>query len=253
MKRSSLTFFIGFLLSGAVFGQTAATSGNGSASAATSTASSISSAVNITGTLTNSIDAKKAKVGDEVILKTTSAIKQNGTVVIEKGARLVGRVTDVQKKAKGSADSSVSLVFDSVVQDGRSLPIKAMISSVISTTAAVSAGDDLWASGSTSSTSSTSTSSAGGGGLLGGVTGTAGGLLNTTTNTIGSVAGTASQTVGGATGLASTTVKGLSITNSTSTSAQGGSTLSMKGRDLQLEKGTRFNLSVTSSTSVESQ
>jgi hypothetical protein len=251
MKRSSFAFLIGLMLSGAVFGQTATANGSGTAAATASAGSSISSAVNVTGTLTNSIDAKKAKVGDEVVLKTTSAIKQNGQVIVAKGSRLVGRVTEVQKKAKGSADSSVSLVFDSIVQNGSSLPINATITSIIASTTSVSAGEDLWANSSTSSTSSAGSSS--GGGLLGGVTNTAGGLLSTTTNAVGSVAGTATNTVGGATGLVSTTVKGLSVTNSTSASAEGGSTLSMKGRDLQLENGTRFNLSVQSSTSVEKQ
>src|SRR5438132_12382498 len=47
--------------------------------------------------LENSLDTRHAKVGDRVILKTTQAVKQNGQVVIQKGAQLIGRVTEVQQ------------------------------------------------------------------------------------------------------------------------------------------------------------
>lgn len=221
---------------------------------------------NVAGRLQNSLDVKKAKVGDQVILKTTSSVKQDGKVVIAKGSKLIGHVTEVQKRAKGNADSRIGVVFDKLQQGGNEVPINAMITSVIqaTTAASVSSGDDLFASGS-GSASSTSTSSAGGGGLLGGtggliggVTSTVSGAANTTVNTVGGAAnavGSVTNTVA-ANGVATTNIvsgplRGLSISNATGASAQGGSTLSMAGKDLRLEKGATFNLALTSSTSVE--
>jgi hypothetical protein len=45
-------------------------------------------------------------------------------------------------------------------------------------------------------------------------------------------------------------LQGLQITQSTDASAQGGSTLSLTGRNLRLDSGTTFNLAVSSSTSA---
>ena len=170
--------------------------------------------------------------------------------MIEKGATLVGRVTEVSRKAKGTAGSRISTVFDRLRQNGREIPISAFITSVVQTTTSASASsDDMWASTATSSSSSAGASS--GGGLLGGVTSTVGGVANTATGALGGVTGTAGSATGGVTRVVSGPLRGLSVSQSTSASANGSSTLSMQGRDLKLEKGTTFNLSVSSSTSVE--
>ena len=44
-------------------------------------------------TLNKSVDARHAKVGDQVTAKTTGAVKSDGKVVIPKGSTLVGHVT----------------------------------------------------------------------------------------------------------------------------------------------------------------
>lgn len=65
--------------------------------------------------LAKSIDAKKAKSGDEVTAKLTQDLKANGAVVIPKGSKLVGHVTEAQAKTKESAESKLGVVFDKVV------------------------------------------------------------------------------------------------------------------------------------------
>src|SRR5262249_33525579 len=62
--------------------------------------------------LTKSIDAKKAKQGDPVDAKTAIDLTRNGQVVVPKGAKLVGHVTDAKPKQKGESDSSLSIAFD---------------------------------------------------------------------------------------------------------------------------------------------
>src|ERR1700726_3710491 len=51
--------------------------------------------------LTKSIDAKKAKTGDEGIAKVTEDIKtSSGEVLVPKDTKVVGRVTEVQSRNK---------------------------------------------------------------------------------------------------------------------------------------------------------
>src|SRR5690348_4818282 len=50
----------------------------------------LSSVTNLQAELQNTLDVRNAKIGDQVILKTTQAIKQNGQVVIPKGTNLIG-------------------------------------------------------------------------------------------------------------------------------------------------------------------
>jgi len=51
-------------------------------------------------------------VGDEVVLKTTQAIKSEGRTVVGRGARLIGHVTEVEQKTKANGQSRIGLIFD---------------------------------------------------------------------------------------------------------------------------------------------
>lgn len=209
----------------------------------------LQSGTQITGQLQSALDVQKARVGDQVVLKTTSAIRQNGRVVVDKGSRLVGRVTEVQQKAKGSATSSVGILFDRLENGKMTLPIDAVITSVTQARTSGRVGDDIDAdiSGSSSTRSSTRNQSGNnGGGLLGGVTNTVGGVVNSTTQTVGGITDSVGQTVG-------RTVGGIQISQSGSASAEGSSTLSLTGGNLRLEKGTTLNLRLSESASIGSR
>jgi hypothetical protein len=86
--------------------------------------------------------------------------------------------------------------------------------------------------------------------LLGGVGNTVGGVVNSTTQTVGGVTNTVGQTVGNTTQTVGGTLRGIQISQSTDASASGGSTLSLNGGNLRLDKGTTFNLSLSESASV---
>jgi cytoskeletal protein RodZ len=94
-------------------GAQASTSSNGSAATSTSasdntakSSSDLSSGTKIDATLANSLDAKKNKAGDRVEARTAQDVKQDGKVVLKKGTRLVGHVTEAQARTKDQAQSS---------------------------------------------------------------------------------------------------------------------------------------------------
>jgi len=263
MNRIVLAFGLLTIAVTGVFAQktstNVATAASTRASAMKNGAAVIQSGTQISGQLQSTLDTKNAKVGDQVVLKATNAVKQNGQTVVEKGSRLIGHVTEVQQRAKNGAGSRVGVVFDRLQQGGNSVPISAVITSVFQAQSAAGASvsdDDMMAMGSTSTQTMTSTrSSGGGGGLLGGV-------VNSTTQTVSGVTNTAGQTVNGVTNTAGQvgsttrsvggTLRGLQISQSTDASASGGSVLSLSNGDLRLEKGTTVNLAVSGSASARS-
>ena len=213
--------------------------------------------------LENSLDARHAKVGDRVALKTTQAVKQNGEVIVPKGARLLGRVTEVQQRTKANGESRIGVVFDRLQKGGLDMPITATIMSITQARAQARAGDssidsDMMSSSSArSSAGQSSGGQRGNGGLLGGVGNTVGGVVNNTTSTVGNVAGATTNAVGSTVGATTSTtgnltgnLRGLQITQSTGASADGGTTLSLGSGNLHLDSGTTFNLLVSSSTTA---
>ena len=264
MNRIVLAFGLLTIAVTGVFAQktstNVATTASTRASAMKNGAAVIQSGTQISGQLQSTLDTKNAKVGDQVVLKATNAVKQNGQTVVEKGSRLIGHVTEVQQRAKNGAGSRVGVVFDRLQQGGNSVPISAVITSVFQAQSAAGASvsdDDMMAMGSTSTQTMTSTrSSGGGGGLLGGVvnstTQTVSGVTNTAGQTVNGVTNTAGQTVGSTTRSVGGTRRGLQISQSTDASASGGSVLSLSNGDLRLEKGTTVNLAVSGSASARS-
>jgi len=220
----------------------------------------LQSGTQLAAQLENSLDARNAKPGDRVVLKTVSAIKQNGETVVPKGARLIGHVTEVQQQSKANAESRLGVVFDRLRSGSTETPITATIVSITQARTQARTNNGLLESDTMSSTSARSSSSATGGqrssdgGLLGGVvnttTSTVGNVAGTTTGAVGSTVGATANTVGSTTGNLTGSLRGLQITQSSKASAEGGSTLSLSGRNLHLDSGTTFNLAVSNSTSV---
>lgn len=206
----------------------------------------VDSGSRVAAQLQNAIDVRKARVGDQVVLKTTDAIKSGGQKVVDKGALLRGRVTDVQRHARGTGESSISMVFDRLEKGSLVMPITATISSITRANGGVNNDEDLFGADSRSRTTTSTRSSRqrSSGGLLGGTTGTVGSVLNTTTNTVGGVVNATGETVGNTTNGVGRTVSGVRISQPVSASASGESTLSLTGDNLRLEKGTSFRLAL---------
>jgi hypothetical protein len=77
------------------------------------------------------IDARKNKVGDEVIAKTTENVKSDGKVVVPRGSKIIGRVTEAQARTKEESESVVGVAFDhAVLKDGRDIPLVLEIQAV---------------------------------------------------------------------------------------------------------------------------
>lgn len=268
MKRIFLAISLVAALASLTMAQKTSTHADGSASNETSLKQQgrqieLESGTQLPAQLESTLDARHVKPGDRVVLKTTKAVKQNGQVVIEKGARLIGRVTDVQQQTKTTGESHIGLVFDRLRSGSREIPITATILSITQAQTRAQTGNtdfesDTMARSSTTTSASSPRSSNSGGGLLGGVGNTVGGAVNTTTSTVGNVAGTTTTAVGSTVGATTSSagnltgsLSGLQITQSGSASAEGGSTLSLTGRNLRLESGTTFNLALNNSAKAE--
>jgi hypothetical protein len=216
----------------------------------------------VSGELQGKLDAKSARPGDQVVLKTTQKSMLADGTEIPKGTRLVGHVTEAQAHVKGHAESQLGIVFDRAeLKDGRSIPIHSAIESIAPPSAmAEMAGDDDLSMTGPGAAGAGPVMAAGsgraGGGLLGGVAQTAGRVGGGLDSTAGSVAGSvASDTTAGldrglhgATGAAgdvamhSTTIPGLMLSGDATGSASG--VLSAANRNVHLDSGTQMVLGV---------
>jgi hypothetical protein len=256
MSKYITTIVLVILSACAVFAQETNTSASASSAnnaTAQGRAANLQSGTRLAAQLQNTLDVRKAKVGDQVVLKTTEAIKANGRTIVNKGARLIGHITEVSQKTRASGESSIGLVFDRLESGSLDTPINATITSVTQAATRARVNNEGISSDSrarSSSTARTSSRQSSNGGLLGGVAGTVGSVVNTTTQTAGDVVGGTTDAVGGTVGGVTEGVGGIRISQSTNASVEGGSTLSLTGDNLRLEKGTSFSLRLNQATSV---
>jgi hypothetical protein len=222
--------------------------------------------------LGQTLDVRRAQVGDAVVLRATKAVKQGGQTVIAKGARLTGRITEIARAESSRGESRIGLLIDRIREGGVERPVSVAIISIVDARAAAGVGDmsagvDSTA-GSTVAASSAGSGRSGSGGLLGQTAGTVGGVVNSAT---GAVAGTArgvvdtsasavgevvsgtARAAGGVATTANGAVSGLRITQSANASGSGGVVLSSPGKELRLEKGLVFNLAVSNSVEKSGQ
>jgi hypothetical protein len=223
---------------------------------------SLASGTAVQAVLTGSLDAKKNKPGDAVAAKTTKAVKSQGKVIIPRGSKLVGHVTEAKTRAKGESESALGIVFDkAILRNGQEVPLNVTIQALAAAETETSStlGDDSLASGS-SAVASGATS---GRGALGGVTSSAGGAVGAATNTATNVRGTTdgalsstANTAGSATGAVGGLnaagqlnpnssgvfgLNGLNLNSVTSNSTQG-SLITSTGKTVHLESGTQMLL-----------
>ena len=249
-------------------------SGSGSAAASSSASAnanagnnsaSVSNGSKIDATLATSLDAKRSKPGDEVEARAAQDIKQDGKVVLKKGTRLVGHVTQAQARAKGQTQSQLGIMFDhAVLKNGQEVPFNASIQALAAAQTMASTGaDDIMASGGGMGAVQ---GSARGGGLVGGVASTAGGTAGATTGSVMNTASSVSSNAGGSlngvsrsTGavggltssgrLASNSsgvfgLEGLSIDSAASSATQGSMIVSAT-KNVHLDSGTQLLLMTT--------
>lgn len=224
----------------------------------------LASGTTLQAALTKPVDAKKAKPGDQVTAKLTQDVKANGHVVLHKGSKLVGHVTEAQARSKGQAESKLGIVFDKAqLKGGEEASVNAVIQALappVSATALAGADE----TGSLSSPMGGGSAAGGGGGLVGGVTrgttSTVGGATGSISSVGGAAVGGINSTVNSAAGatagglnaqgaLASTSrgivgLQGLTLNSASAAGAQT-SVISSATQNVKLESGTQMILQVS--------
>ncbi len=229
--------------------QSANVSNKGAQAAATSQLEAGSS---IHATLQKPVDARKNKQGDAVMAKTTEDVKSEGKVVIPRGSRIVGHVTEVKAYEKNQAESAVSIVFDhAVLKNGERMPLSLAVQAVSSSAVAAQAEEDsLLSSGDMAAAGGVSAAGSGmarsGGGLVGAVRSTTGSVVNTA-GRVGGAGVNAASGVGASSSLNSNSrgvigLRGLSL--SSSTSSTNSATFTSKNSNVHLDAGTEMILQV---------
>jgi hypothetical protein len=220
---------------------------NGQAQAAS--ASRLDSGSTVHAALTKPVDARKNKPGDEVVAKTTQDVKSNGQVVIPRGSKIVGHVTEAKARAKGQEDSSLGLMFDhAILKNGTTVPVSFAVQAIGNSYTAGQAqaqGDSLSSAAGSAGMASSSVGRSSGGGLVGGVGSTVGAATNTAAGATGSLTG-ATQVGSVAPAPLSATSQGvvgmpnLSLVSSTTNSAS--STITSNKSNVHLDSGTEMIL-----------
>jgi len=184
-------------------GNVAAVASSSSSTSATSNAASNSVSIpggtKIDATLATSLDAKRSKPGDEVEVRTEDDVKQDGKVVLKKGTRLVGHVTQAQARAGAQTQSQLGIMFDhAVLKNGQDVPFSASIQAVAaaqSVTMTSTGTDDRMTSGGAMGTGQSTARASGG--LVSGAAATAGATAGATTGTLMNTASSVPSAAGG--------------------------------------------------------
>jgi hypothetical protein len=258
---------------GATPGQAQA-SADSAASAASSTAAAastqgqsteIKNGTKISAELMSNIDASKAKEGDKVEARVTKSVKQHGKVVVHKGDRLVGHVTNVENSVNGKGGSSLGVAFDQLVQGNSATQLNTVLTSVFAASASgQSEESDSMGMAPMPAPVAVPAGGGGGRGVLGAAGGAVGSTVGSTVGAAGSTLGSAGGAVGATTqntlgansnlGLA-TPMRQIHIGSSASAESSAGtnSMLSTRNGDLRLESGTRMQFRVAGDSNVQTQ
>jgi hypothetical protein len=80
--------------------------------------------------LTKGLDAKKIKVSDKIEARTSVDLISDGQIIIPKGSKITGHISDVKAPSKGSKDSLVGIAFDQLSTKDGDLAIQATIQAI---------------------------------------------------------------------------------------------------------------------------
>jgi hypothetical protein len=221
-------------------------------------ASGLAAGTAISAVLTKPIDSRKCKPGDPVVATAAEDVKSDGRVLVRKGSKLTGHVTEAKAKGEGQANSSLGIVFDhALLKNGQQVEMNSVVQAIAAgrSTPSSAIGDDV-AGDLSNKGLSNSGAVRGGGGVLGGVGSTVGSTAGAPANVGGTATGAVNSTVGSTTGLGnglngalnSTSsgvvgLKGLSLTSDASNATQG-SVITSAGKSVHLDSGTQLVLRV---------
>ena len=82
--------------------------------------------------LTKTVDAKKAKTGDQVVATVTMDMKSNsGDLIVPKDTKILGHVTEAQARNKEQKESQLGIAFDHAVVKGNEAALPMSIQAII--------------------------------------------------------------------------------------------------------------------------
>jgi len=109
--------------------------------------------------LTKTVDAKKAKTGDEVVAKVTQDMKTgSGEVIVAKDTKMIGHVTEAQAHSKEQKQSELGITFDKAVTKSSEMKLPMSIQAIIAPPSNNSADSSNSAPSEPSTTGTTTTS-----------------------------------------------------------------------------------------------
>ena len=95
--------------------------------------------------LDHSLDSKKAKIGDSVAARASEDVKEDGRVVLPRGSRLTGHVTQASARSKGDNNSRLAVAFDRAeLKGGQEMPLEVNLQALAAAAAPIG-GQDLQA------------------------------------------------------------------------------------------------------------
>jgi hypothetical protein len=82
--------------------------------------------------LTKTVDAKKAKTGDEVVARVSQYLKaSSGEILVSKDTKVIGHVTEVQARTKEQKESELGIAFDHAVGKSGEMNLPMSIQAII--------------------------------------------------------------------------------------------------------------------------
>ena len=94
-------------------------------------ASPLKSGTTVQAELVKPVDAKKSKVGDEVIATTTQDVTAGGKLIVPRGSKLVGRIMGVRVQNSEQSTSQVGIAFNhAVLKSGKEIPVALTIQAI---------------------------------------------------------------------------------------------------------------------------
>jgi hypothetical protein len=129
MKTFLISVLTAAWLTGAAFARSPAQANGGSESQ--NTGVRLAPGTIIRAELAKSVDAKKAKVGDEVIAKTLDDLRSDKSEVLApRGAKVLAHVAEASSR-QGESPSTLGIAFDKIVlKNGTEVPLKASIQAI---------------------------------------------------------------------------------------------------------------------------
>jgi len=106
------------------------------------TEGSLAGGMAIHAELNSSIDSKKAKSGDAVVAHTTEAVKSSDDrIILPRGTKLMGHITQATARSKGDPDSALGIGFDkAILKGGEEVPLNVTIQALAAPASGFAAG-----------------------------------------------------------------------------------------------------------------